>query len=41
MFAFFRACLSTRTHFVVRAAQHRRVQTAEQEIGHLLDQVRI
>lgn len=40
MLPFFRRCLSTQTHFVVRAAQNRRVQAAEGEIGHLLDEVR-
>ena len=39
MFPFFRSCLSTQTHFVVRAAQNRRIQ-AEEEIEHLLDVVR-
>jgi hypothetical protein len=40
LFPFFRACLATQTHFVVRAAQNRRVQQGEEEIGHLLDLVR-
>jgi hypothetical protein len=40
MFPFFRACLWTQTHFVVRAAQNRRVEAKEEEIDHLLDQVR-
>jgi hypothetical protein len=40
MLPFFRGGLSTHPHFVVRAAQNRRVRTAEDEIGHLLDQVR-
>lgn len=40
MLPFFRSCLSTQTHFVVRAAQNRRVQAEEKAIGHLLDQVR-
>jgi hypothetical protein len=40
MFPFFRACLLTQTHFVVRAAQNRRVEAKEEEIDHLLDQVR-
>ena len=39
-FAFFRACLLTQTHFVVRAAQNRRVEAKEEKIDHLLDQVR-
>ena len=37
---FFRSCLLTQTHFVVRAAQNRCVRTAEGEVGHLLDEVR-
>lgn len=37
---FFRTCRSTQTHFVVRAAQNRRVLGDEAEIGHLLDRVR-
>jgi hypothetical protein len=40
MLPFFRSCLSTQTHFLVRAAQNRRVQDAEGEVGHLLDEVR-
>ena len=40
MLPFFRSCLATQTHFLVRAAQNRRVQAEEQAIGHLLDQVR-
>lgn len=40
MFPFFRACLSTQTDFVVRAAQNRRIAPQEQEMAHLLDQVR-
>lgn len=40
MLPFFRKCLATQTHFVVRAAQNRRVQASEEEIGYLLDQVR-
>ncbi len=39
-FPFFRACLSTQTHVVVRSAQNRRVEAEEEEIGHLLDLVR-
>lgn len=41
MFPFFRACLSTQTHFLVRAAQNRRREKPEEEIGKLLDQVRV
>src|ERR1051326_8385789 len=40
MLPFIRRCLSTQTHFVVRAAQNRRVPTEENAVGHLLDQVR-
>lgn len=40
MLPFFRQCLATQTHFVVRAAQNRRVQAEEHTIDHLLDQVR-
>ena len=40
MFPFFRACLLTHTHFLVRAAQNRRIEHEEQAIDHLLDQVR-
>ncbi|GHO48629.1 IS4 family transposase [Ktedonospora formicarum] len=40
MFPFFRACVSTQTHFVVRAAHNRRVEAQEEELGHLLDRVR-
>ncbi len=36
----FRRCLATQTHFLVRAAQNRRIQAGEQAIGHLLYQVR-
>jgi hypothetical protein len=40
MFPFFRACLSTQTHFVVRAAQNRRIEAEEEEVDHLLDLAR-
>jgi len=40
MFPFFRACLSTQTRFVVRAAQNRRIEAPREEIDHLLDWVR-
>ena len=40
MLPFFRQCLATQTHFVVRAAQNRRVQAEEHPIDHLLDRVR-
>lgn len=39
-FPFFRACLLTHPHFVVRAAQNRSIEHEEQAIDHLLDQVR-
>ena len=35
MFPFFQACRSTQTHFLVRAAQNRRVQESEDEIDSL------
>src|SRR5690348_7316194 len=38
MFPFFQACRSTQTHFLVRAAQNRRVQESEQEISYALTQ---
>ncbi len=40
MFAFFQACRSTQTHFLVRAAQNRRVQQDEDEISYSLTQAR-
>lgn len=40
MLPFFRCCRSTQTHFVVRAAQNRRVQAEEHSVGLLLDRVR-
>lgn len=40
MLPFLRCCRSTQTHFVVRAAQNRRIQAEEQAVGHLLDHVR-
>jgi hypothetical protein len=36
MFPFFHACRSTQTHFLVRAAQNRRVQESEEEITYSL-----
>ena len=36
MFPFFQACRSTQTHFLVRAAQNRRVQQDEDEISYAL-----
>jgi len=40
MFDFFHACQATQTHFLVRAAQNRRTQGEDQEVGYLLDQAR-
>ncbi len=42
IFTFFEACLAQRTHFVVRAAQDRRVQCEEEaeQIGRLKDSIR-
>src|SRR5256884_6431623 len=40
MFPFFQACRSTPTHFLVRAAQKRRVQESEEEISSSLTQAR-
>jgi hypothetical protein len=40
MFPFFQACRSTQTHFLVRAAQNRRVQESEEEISYALTQAR-
>jgi Transposase DDE domain len=40
MFPFFQACRSTQTHFLVRAAQNRRVQESEEEISSSLTQAR-
>src|SRR5579864_4146358 len=40
MFPFFQACRSTQTHFLVRAAQNRRIQQSEEEISHSLTQAR-
>lgn len=40
MFPFFQACRSTQTHFLVRAAQNRRVQESEEEISSELPQAR-
>src|SRR3989475_5597542 len=40
MFPFFQACRSTQTHFLVRAAQNRRVQASEEEITYELPQAR-
>jgi Transposase DDE domain len=36
MFPFFQACQATQTHFLVRAAQNRRVQESEEEITYSL-----
>src|SRR6266516_8098033 len=40
MFPFFQACQATQTHFLVRAAQNRRVQQDEAEITYSLTQAR-
>ncbi len=40
MFPFFQAGLSTQTHFLVRAAQNRRVQESEEEITYALTRAR-
>src|SRR6266571_2224420 len=40
MFPFFQACQATRTHFLVRAAQNRRVEQSEEEIAYSLDRAR-
>src|SRR5215469_1956104 len=40
MFPFFQACQATQTHFLVRAAQNRRVQQSEDEISYALTQAR-
>ena len=40
MFPFFQACQATKTHFLVRAAQNRRVQQDEDEITYSLSYAR-
>src|SRR5258707_9413018 len=40
MFRFFQACQATQTHFLVRAAQNRRVQESEEEIKYSLMRAR-
>ena len=40
MFPFFQACQATQTHFLLRAAQNRRVQESEDEISYSLTQAR-
>lgn len=40
MFPFFQACQATHTHFLVRAAQNRRTQIGEDEIGYSLKEAR-
>ena len=40
MFPFFQACQATQTHFLVRAAQNRRVEGDEDEITYALDRAR-
>ena len=40
MFPFFHAGLATRTHFLVRAAQHRRLEHGEEEMAYSLERAR-
>jgi Transposase DNA-binding/Transposase DDE domain len=40
MFPFFHACQANQTHFLVRAAQNRRVEHSEEEIAYSLDRAR-
>src|SRR5579864_2166848 len=40
MFPFFQACQAAQTHFLVRAAQNRRVQQSEEAITYSLDRAR-
>jgi hypothetical protein len=40
MFEFFQACRSTQTHFLVRAAQNRRVQESDEEVSYALTRAR-
>ena len=40
MFPFFQACQATQTHFLVRAAQNRRIEESEEELTHALDRAR-
>lgn len=40
LFPFFLACRATQTHFLVRAAQNRRVEACEEEIKYSLDRAR-
>ncbi len=40
MFPFFQACHATQTHFLVRAAQNRRIEEGEEEIKYSLDRAR-
>jgi hypothetical protein len=40
MFPFFQACQATQTHFLVRAAQNRRVEVCEDEISYSLTRAR-
>jgi hypothetical protein len=40
LFKFLHTCRETRTHFVVRAAQDRRVQTEDEHLTHLFELVR-
>lgn len=40
MFPFFQACHATQTHFLVRAAQNRRVEESEEEMNYSLMRTR-
>jgi hypothetical protein len=40
MFPFFHACQATRTHFLVRAAQNRRIEHSEEEIAYSRERAR-
>jgi Transposase DDE domain len=40
MFEFFQACRSTQTHFLVRAAQNRRVEACDEEVSYALARAR-
>lgn len=40
LFPFFHACQATRTHFLLRAAQNRRIEYSEEEIDYSLDRAR-
>lgn len=40
MFEFFQACRATQTHFLVRAAQNRRVEEGAEEVSYALARTR-